>query len=249
MRIGHLVINVDEKYQTEKAIVDGIKNSGFPYEPKWGKGTSGFKASNIWIGDEYFEMIRLLKENGGEWRKEWVEQYNCHHRGLICLFIDTDNIDEEFERIRNLEIAVSQPEYLKFKWFFGLLTRTMPWQNAYIPFFEGAPFQLGFQQMKDEASRNWMRQYMLPNSKDNKIEKITALNLYGNYSENDKLLICKIFTNAVKSEDKIVVELPSGQQLFFIKNESYYVEVLTSCTDKRLKGKKIDIHNISIINT
>lgn len=246
MKIDHLVINVDKIYQTDKSVINKIKSNGFPYEPKWGKGTSGFKASNIWIGNEYFEMIRILKENGGGWRKEWVEKYNRHHRGLICLFIDTDNIREEYDRIRNLGVAVSEPGYLKFKWFFGLLTRVMPWQNAYLPFFEGVPFQLGFQQMKDEASKKWMQQYMIPNSRENGIEKITALNLYGSYSENDKKLIRNIFSNAVSDKNKIIVELSSRQKLFFIQDKTHHVEVLTQHTDDRLKNKKFNIHNISI---
>jgi len=142
LKIDHLVINVDKMYQTDKSIIDEIKNCGFPYEPKWGKGTSGFK-----------------------------------------------------------------------------------------------------------ASKNWMRQYMVPNSKENNIEKITILNFYGDYSENDKQLICKIFVNAVEDSDKISVEFPSGQQLYFIKNKSHYVEVLTLCANAKLKGKSFKIHNIKIINT
>ena len=248
MKIDHLVINVDEKYQTDLSTIDNIKNNGFPYEPKWGKGTSGFKASNIWIGDGYFEMIRILKANGGGWREEWVKKYNNNHRGLICLFLDTDNIAEEFERLSRLGISISKPEYLKFKWGFGLLTRTMPWQNAYLPFFEGVPFQLGFQQMKDEASRNWMQQYMIPNSKENGIDRITALNLCGNYTENDRTLICKVFPNAVLDEDKIIALLPSGQKLAFIQSETHSVEILTQCTNEKYKRKSTTIHNITVVN-
>ncbi len=76
MRIDHLVINVDKKYQADASIVSTIQDCGFPYEPKWSKGTSGFKASNIWIGNEYFEMIRLLNKSGGGWREEWVKRYD-----------------------------------------------------------------------------------------------------------------------------------------------------------------------------
>ncbi|MCL2577911.1 MAG: hypothetical protein FWE27_07670 [Defluviitaleaceae bacterium] len=248
MKIDHLVINVDEKYQTDMSTIDSIRNIGFPYEPKWGKGTSGFKASNIWIGDGYFEMIRILKANGGGWREDWVKKYNNNHRGLICLFIDTDTIVEEFERLSNLGVSISKPEYLKFKWCLGLLTRTMPWQNSYLPFFEGVPFQLGFQQMKDEASKNWMQQYMIPNSKENGIDRIVTLNLCGNYTENDKARICKVFPNAIMDADKLSVELPSGQKLAFIQSETHSVEVLAQCTDEKQKGKRMNIHNISIIS-
>ena len=51
-----------------KIEIQSIRNTGVPYEPKWGKGTKGFKASNIWIGNEYLEMIPPIKY--GWW---WVE--------------------------------------------------------------------------------------------------------------------------------------------------------------------------------
>ena len=49
MKIDHLVINVNQEYQLNNNIIDEIRRSGFPYEPKWGKGTKGFKATNLWI--------------------------------------------------------------------------------------------------------------------------------------------------------------------------------------------------------
>lgn len=248
MKIDHLVLNIDKKYQTDSSTINDIKSNGFPYEPKWGKGTSGFKASNLWIGDEYFEMISLINENGGGWKKEWIEKYNKNHRGLICLFIDTNHINEEYNRLKKLNVEITVPEYLKFKWFFGLLTRTMPWQNAYLPFFKGAPFQLGFQQMKDEASKNWMQQYMIPNSKTHGIDKIVTINLYGDYTKTDKQLIFNIFPTAVQENNKIVVILPSEQKLFFIQDNIHHIEVFTRCLDEKLKGKEIKIHNLSIVN-
>ncbi|MCL2722385.1 MAG: hypothetical protein FWD47_13730 [Treponema sp.] len=248
MKIDHLVINVNKQYQIDKTIINKIKDNGFPYEPKWGKGTFGFKATNLWIGNEYFEMIRILKKNGGGWRKEWVEMYNNHHRGLICLFIETNNIKNEYERLNKIGINISKPEYLKFKWFFNLLTRTMPWQNTYFPFFQGIPLQLGFQQMKDGESKKWMQQYMVPNSIENEILGIKKINIFGNYSEDDKSLIKSIFQNAIIEENKIIVELINEQKLVFIQNDTYYVEVFTQCNNKIFKEKKINIQNIKIIN-
>lgn len=32
-----------------------------PYEPKWGKGTKGFNVSNLWIGNEYLEMVNIKR--------------------------------------------------------------------------------------------------------------------------------------------------------------------------------------------
>ena len=188
-KFDHFVVNVDRKYQKDKAVINNVIKSGFPYEPSWGKGTRGFKASNLWIGNEYFEMINLLKEDGGGWKKDWVDLYNEGHRGLICIMLDVDNINEVYENFKSKNISITNPEYLKFKWLFNLLTRTMPWQNSYIKFFEGIPLQIGFQQMKDDEARNFMKQYMVPNSYENGISGIDKVIVKGALTSNDKDLL------------------------------------------------------------
>ncbi|WP_176698691.1 hypothetical protein [Romboutsia hominis] len=101
--------------------------------------------------------------------------YNNGHRGLICIMLDVVNIDEVYNLLNKKSIEITKPEHLKFKWFFNMLTRTMPWQNSYINFFEGVPLQIGFQQMNDEKSRKFMNEYMIPNSRDNDIIGISEV--------------------------------------------------------------------------
>ena len=108
LRIDHLVVNIDKKYQTDELEIQSIRNTGLPYEPKWGKGTKGFKASNIWIGNEYLEMINLLKKDGGGWKPEWVEEYNKGHRGLICLMLDVVDVDKIYEEMVNIYSIIFQ---------------------------------------------------------------------------------------------------------------------------------------------
>lgn len=141
-KFDHFVVNVDSSYQKDKDIIDKIVNIGLPYKPNWGKGTKGFKASNLWIGNEYFEMINILKPDGGGWKSDWVDYYNNGHRGLICIMLDVNNIEELYNLLKNKNIEITEPEHLKFKWLCNILTRTMPWQNSYINFFQGHPYKL-----------------------------------------------------------------------------------------------------------
>ena len=99
MKIDHLVVNVDEKYHNDNNIIKSIRENNFPHEPKWGKGTKGFKVSNLWIGNEYLEMIRILKENGGGWIQEWITKYNYGHRGMICLMLNVADIDITYQAL------------------------------------------------------------------------------------------------------------------------------------------------------
>lgn len=243
MKLDHFVINVDKKYQKDKEIVENIKSIGFPYEPKWGKGTKGFKASNLWIGNEYFEMIHIRKADGGGWKTDWTNMYNKGHRGLVCLMLDVANIDEIYKSISSKGIEVSKPEWLEFKWFFNLLTRRMPWRNCYIPYFKNVPFQLGFQQMKDEKARDFMNQYMVPNSRDQGIHGIEKVIIKGDFCDNDFLMLQTIFTNSTSmNKDSIRITLNSKQTMDFIKNDTYQVELYTDSN----KGHFIEIENIKM---
>ena len=55
----------------------------------------------------------------------------------------------------------------KYKLFYGLLSISLPWKNAYIPIFEGVPFQLEFQQINNEKGKEKMVKQMNPISRDN----------------------------------------------------------------------------------
>lgn len=248
MKIDHLVINVNQEYQLNNNIIDEIRRSGFPYEPKWGKGTKGFKATNLWIGNEYLEMIRLLKEDGGGWKPEWVAHYNNGHRGLICLMIDVDNLDVQYQRILSENIYITEPKYLQFKWFFNLFTRTMPWRNSYIDFFQGVHFQIGFQQMKDAKSLDFMHKYMVPNSRDNGIDGIETIKIKGNFTNKDFELISKLFKTAEIREDIITVSLLNSQELLFQKDKSFSVEVHTYGINKTSDNNHIVIENVKVFN-
>ena len=216
MKLDHFVINIDKKYHTDKTIIDFIRAKGFPYEPKWGKGTKGFKVSNLWIGNEYFEMIRILKPDGGGWIEEWTRKYNQGHRGMICLMLDVEMIDTIYDSLNEKNKPVTQPKWLEFKYFFKLLTRRMPWKNCYVPFFEGVPLQIGFQEMKDKKSKDFMNRYIVLNSRDNGIKAINKVIIKGQFTENDFELISIVFgDSAYKNETSIKVELSSTQTIEF----------------------------------
>lgn len=246
-KIDHLVINIDDKYQLDNHIIAQIQDAGYPYHPQWGKGTKGFKASNLWIGEEYFEMIRLLKAHGGGWRDDWVERYNHGHRGLISIIFETDDIDKCYSQLKEKDIDISTPEFLKFKWFFNLLTRTMPWRNAYLPFFKGIPLQIAFQQMKDQKSKDFMQKYMVPNSRDNQINGINTIVINGKLTPEDRALIKNIF-NLENQNDELTILLQNNQKIIFKDSEHYTVDVFTTCENQSLLSKKIQIENINLYN-
>ncbi len=227
MKIDHIVMNVEEEYQTNLDIIENIRSTGVLYEPKKGKSTSGFKASNIWIGEEYFEMINILKPTGGGWVVEWTERYNKGHRGMICLMLDVDNLDEVYEAMMKLGVKLSEPKWLQFKIFFDLLSMKLPWRNSYLPFFNDVPFQIGFQQLKSHKTRTKMNRRMQPNSKDNGIKGISEIEIWGKFSTEDFILLKKVFANSKETNISVEVLLNSNQKLSFIKADNYSVTIRT----------------------
>lgn len=228
MKIDHLVVNIDEKYQNDSETIKNIQYSKLVYEPKYGKGTKGFKASNIWIGEEYFELINIFNNDGGGWVPDWTKLYNNGHRGLICLMLDVNDLDTLFNKIKESNIDVTEPKWLEFKWFFNLFTRKMPWRNSYIPFFENIPMQIGFQEMKDQKSRDFMSKYMQPNSKDNGINGITEIFIYGEFTQKDFAMLDSVFCNQVENvENGKIINMNHGQKLHLLKSPSYKVIVNT----------------------
>ncbi len=247
MKIDHLVVNVDRFVHEDKDFVKSVNSVGLPYEPKWGKGTKGFKVSNLWIGNEYFEMVRIKNKDGGGWVQSWTEQYNNGHRGLIGFALDVNDIDAVYKRLLSQKIEVSSPEPLRFRWFFNMLHKTMPWKNSYLPVFEGVPFQFFLQQMNDEKSKNFMQQYMVPNSNDHNINGISQVNIYGAWTEKDKELIKEIFVDYEVQDDMITISIET-QTICCIDSDVYKVEVLLDCSNTEYSKRELEIGNLTIRN-
>lgn len=245
MKLDHFVMNVNKEIQTDINVIEEVRNNKFPYEPKWGKGTRGFKVSNLWIGNEYLEMVRILKKNGGGWIPEWTKRYKEGHRGMICLMLDVDNMDKLVQVLEEKNIKITRPQWLEFKWFFNLLTRRMPWRNCYLPFFEGVPFQIGFQEMKDDKSREFMSTYMVPNARENDINGIYKAVIEGAFTENDFALIASVFGEAVqRKKESIVISLYQGQVLELVKSNLYKVNLYTNQgTEHILKIENVNIYS------
>ena len=247
MKFDHLVVNVDEFVQEDKNFIKQIHSLGLPYEPKWGKGTKGFKVSNIWVGDEYFELVRIKNSDGGGWIQNWTEQYQRGHRGLIGFALEVDNIDATYRRLVSQNIEVSKPEPLKFKWFFNLLSKTMPWKNAYLPEFEIMPFQFFLQQLNDEKSKAYMQKYMVPNSNENNINGISEVKIYGNLTKNDKNMINVLFQTYTNKDGIITISI-GNQILSFIESNKHKVEVILNCNNEKFSNKQLEIGNVLIRN-
>ncbi|WP_195263033.1 hypothetical protein [Clostridium sp. 1001275B_160808_H3] len=164
------------------------------------------------------------------------------------MMIDTNSLDKIYDIFKNRNINISKPEFLKFKWFFNLFTRTMPWRNSYVNFLEGIPLQIGLQEMKDDKSRKFMEEYMVPNSIDNEILGIEKIIVKGPITTNDIELIKKIFKEYIIRDFPLTMTLDNNQTLIFKEDKEYSVDIFTKCDNEKFKNKKVEIENITIYN-
>lgn len=162
--------------------------------------------------------------------------------------INVDNINKLYEELHKKKIEVSKPEQLKFKWFFNIFTRYMPWYNSYLEYFERVPLQLAFQQMKDKKSKEQMESYMVPNSKDNNIKGIKTIKVYGDFTKKDFDLLEKVFEDTSVEEESFTVDLEKNQRIIFVKEALYRVEVYTESEGSIYENRRLKVENVEVIN-
>jgi Glyoxalase-like domain len=198
MNLDHVVVHIDNNERILSDLKKQAENAGVPFEPSWGKGTKGFKASNIWIGRQYFEIIRLLKPDGGGWEERWVSSYNAGKRGVFCLFLQTNDIRSVANRLRADGLSIDGPKRQNFKGFFGLFKKTLPWELIYLPPIPGTDLEIGFIQY-DPDPKDRIKQFLVPNAEENGIDGITSAEVVLPLSSEAREFLQQIFPEAKNS--------------------------------------------------
>ncbi|MGM0123663.1 hypothetical protein IGI37_001036 [Enterococcus sp. AZ194] len=221
--IDHLVVNVEGYYQKNQEFIEEVNSQGLPYLPKKGKGTRGFQASNLWLGEEYLEFIHIKTKDGGGWISKWVEKYHAGHRGLIGLFLKTKNIEETTEKLS--QFGISESKRITIPLFFNLIKLSAKWRNAYLPFFSKSPFQIGFQQVDNKKIEKRMHTQMVPNSQDQGITGIKSITYYGPFTEDELEWLKKIFICIEEKDKQLIIPLEKGQSLSICISSEVKTEV------------------------
>ncbi|WP_164489561.1 hypothetical protein [Rummeliibacillus sp. TYF005] len=89
-----------------------------------------------------------------------------------------------------------------------------------------------------------MRQYMVPNSRDNGINGIEEIKIKGPFTESDFELIHTIFTAKEPFNNGVIIYLDNHQKLIFEYANAFEVNVTTSSSN--VKQSEVKIENILI---
>lgn len=244
MNLDHVVVHIDNDERILSDLKQKAESAGVPFEPSWGKGTKGFKASNIWIGRQYFEIIRLLKPDGGGWEERWVVNYNAGKRGAFCLFLQTSDIRSVANRLCANGFSIDGPKRLSFKGFFGLIKKTLPWELIYLPPIPGTDLEIGFIQY-DPDPKDRIKQYLVPNADENGIIGIPSAEVSLSLSEEARQFLQKLFPESKSSTHELVVTLDRGF-LRFQNGDSVKINLNADTQKSELRGRSFSLTNVSL---
>lgn len=213
IKLDHFVIHIDEDKERLALLKQQAERLGFPYCPERGKGTSSFKVSNMWMGDHYFELVWLRKQQT-DWRNDWERLYNEGKRGVFGLMLMTDNLQAVREKWLASGIQASEPERISFK-LFGLFRVTMPWQTVYAPPIPGTDLTIAVSQMDSERQYQYIRtRRMKPNSEENGITGIAEAVVKSGFSPEALRYIERLFPGCRTDSRERVVSLSDSTLRF-----------------------------------
>ena len=218
LTLDHIVVHVDNSNEIS-ALKSELDKASIPFEPDWGKAAKGFKIANIWIGQQYFEIVDILSADN-LWQPQWSERHAQGDRGIYCIFLKTNEpIEQLHAKFLSEGIKATEPERTRFKWMFGLLEKKLPWQFMLLPNIPGTPIELGIIRY-DEGAEKKHKPFMVPNTEDIGIVGLSRAVVYSEHCDEAKTYLERI--GRIVSED-IPIELnekgSSEQRIIELKAE------------------------------
>lgn len=241
-RLDHFVIHIDNHPEIITSLKATLPGLGYPFKPEWSKGTRGFKAANIWVGQQYLEIIRILKPDGGGWPPYWVEKHRKGSRGIYCLFLATERLDKLYSDLLDNGLRVFGPKRTVFKFLF--FKESLPWRYILLPEIPGTDMQIGFIQY-DSGAEDKFRPHMVPNAKENGIKGISQARVDLPLWNESLDFLSKVFPGLYVEDSKASLELPGGK-IIFAAHENFGIRLQADCSNLEIAGTHFSIENVCV---
>jgi hypothetical protein len=163
MRIDHVVVHIDNDPVRLHAMKRNLTDLGYPYDHEGGKGNNDFRSTNINIGSEYIEVVRLQKPNVQSWMPIWSRNYDNGQRGVYCLFLEVEDVERTAVALMKSGIRARGPAAITYPGVFGLLRLEAPYLIYYLPTFPDTLLHLALMQYKPKG-RESTQASLVPNS-------------------------------------------------------------------------------------
>lgn len=246
MKLDHIVVHIDNDPELLKKLKAEAERCGFPFDPSKGKGTRGFRVSNLWVGNQYLEIPRILRKDGGGWTNDWVEKFNQGKRGVYCLFLRASNL----ERLQS-DLAVrgirSSLERTSYKAFFGLYRVTMPWRYLRMAPIPDSDFEIGFFEPEEGVAEK-MRPRMNPNADSNGIVGFGDIDIFLPSYQNALPFLKAIFANLTEPENQHAKVSLEDSEIHFHQSPNNTLEVVMDAQSRNedLVGKSFSLQNVTL---
>lgn len=248
MRLDHILIHTDNDAQKLQAIQDCLNPIGYPFDPNKGKRSSEFQVSNVNIGAEYLEIVRITRPDAKTWMPLWTRYYDEGRRGAYCIFIEVEDVERTAVAIKKAGIRARGPAVIPYPALFGLLRVEAPYFIYYMPAFPDATLHLALMQYKKPSDRQAFQSGLAPNALENGINGIRRVEVrLPNLSESMDM-IGKILGDPHLENNEWTVQMDKTRMAFVQSaDEQTHIKVTTVTSQKDLVGKKFEIENVEVV--
>ncbi|TET21576.1 MAG: hypothetical protein E3J71_09460 [Candidatus Stahlbacteria bacterium] len=263
MRLDHLVIHIDNDAEIIERLKKRVTPLGFPFDPETGERTQEFAATNIWIGEQYLQLVRLLQPSVRGWNPRWAQCYNEGKRGVFSIFIAVEDLGEVHKGLleRDIEISIPEPKQSLAKaskdilqavtGFLGLRQskskKNLPWRSLHLPRIPGTDMDISFLEYDEEAKEE-IKLLMKPNAEEYGITGIHRAKIYLPLWDEGIRFLQKVFPQLIGATTQQKVELKEDELLFFRSDPEAGLKVKLEATSEQKKytAKKFQIENLEV---
>jgi hypothetical protein len=250
MRFDHIVIHVDNDIQKLSALQQALNPHGYPFDPTQGKRNKEIWVSTINVGNEYIEIVRLLKPTVRSWMPLWVNAYERGQRGAFCVFIEVEDVERTAVALKKGGIPARGPAVLTYPALFGLLNLESPYFIYYLPTFPGSSLQIALMQYKKPAARESFQVGLYPNASEKGINGIRRVEIQLPTLDDSMDMLRKVFPDLYLENYAWAVQLEKTRLVFGQSPDAdTHVRLCTVTSQKALLGKEFQIDNVNLITT
>lgn len=248
MRIDHIVIHVDNNPEKVNTLSSAINDQGFPFSPETGKRSFEFRVNNINVGNEYIEVVRLLRSHAHSWMPLWAHQYYNGQRGVFCIFLEVEDVERLAVAIKKSGIQARGPAVLTYPALLGLVRTESPYFIYYLPNFPDTPLQLAIMQYKKDSQRESFMANLQPNSEQNGINGVRKVEIELPNLEGSMDILQKLFPDLRQDNGEWSTMLEKQRVIFRQSADlEAHVRMSAVASQRAYLGKKFQIDNLEVV--
>jgi hypothetical protein len=255
MRLDHIVIHIEKDPQALRALKEAANTQGYPYETERGSRGFALRSSRINIGDEYLEIVQLLRRGVKSWVPWWASSYDAGKRGAYCLFFEVEDVERAAVALKKAGVEAVGPAVLSYPALMGLLNPTAPYLIYYLPAFPGTHLQIALMQYTSPETRTAALNALQPNAQRVGVNGIRRVEVSLPDLPGSLPLLEKVFPDlqpASRGEGQDCYEAQADKaRLVFNPSAAgdASLKLFTITSQRRMLGRQFRVENVEVITS